>query len=128
VCVCQCLVCECVFVSRCVWANTIYLVFGVGVSHGRGGCPAGLPVWPVSPRTPPVSASLRLGFKYVPSHSVSFIFFILVFQDKFSLYSPRCPGIHSSIDQASPEFRDSPASALNSGMTGVHHPHLALLF
>jgi hypothetical protein len=36
--------------------------------------------------------------------------FILVFQDRASLYSPGCPGTHS-VDQAGLELRNPPASA-----------------
>jgi hypothetical protein len=40
---------------------------------------------------------------------VFFFFFFLVFQDRVSLYSPGCPGIHS-VDQAGLELRNLPAS------------------
>jgi hypothetical protein len=37
-------------------------------------------------------------------------FWLLVFRDRVSLYSPGCPGTHS-VDQAGLELRKSPASA-----------------
>jgi hypothetical protein len=37
-------------------------------------------------------------------------FFLMVFQDRVSLYSPGCPGAHF-VDQAGLELRNSPASA-----------------
>ena len=37
-------------------------------------------------------------------------FFLFVFQDRVSLYSPGCPGTHS-VDQAGLELRNPPASA-----------------
>jgi hypothetical protein len=37
-------------------------------------------------------------------------FFLLVFRDRVSLYSPGCPGTHF-VDQAGLELRNPPASA-----------------
>jgi hypothetical protein len=42
--------------------------------------------------------------------SFSFLFFDFWFWDRFSLYSPGCPGTHF-VDQAGLELRNSPASA-----------------
>jgi hypothetical protein len=39
-----------------------------------------------------------------------FVFFVFVFQDRVSLYSPGCPGTHF-VDQAGLELRNPPASA-----------------
>ena len=39
-----------------------------------------------------------------------FLFFVLVFRDRVSLYSPGCPRTHF-VDQAGLELRDPPASA-----------------
>jgi hypothetical protein len=39
-----------------------------------------------------------------------FLFFVFVFQDRVSLYSPGCPGAHS-VDQVGLELRNPPASA-----------------
>ena len=39
-----------------------------------------------------------------------FLFFVLVFQDRVSLYSPGCLGTHS-VDQAGLELRNLPTSA-----------------
>jgi hypothetical protein len=39
-----------------------------------------------------------------------FLFFFCFFQDRVSLYSPGCPGIHF-VDQAGLELRNPPASA-----------------
>jgi hypothetical protein len=38
-----------------------------------------------------------------------FVFFILVFRDRVSLYSGGCPGTHF-VDQANLELRNTPAS------------------
>jgi hypothetical protein len=38
-----------------------------------------------------------------------FVFVLLVFLEKLSLYSPGCPGTHS-VDQAGLRLRNSPAS------------------
>jgi hypothetical protein len=38
------------------------------------------------------------------------LFFVLVFRDRVSLYSPGCPGTHS-VDQAGLELRNPPVSA-----------------
>jgi hypothetical protein len=42
--------------------------------------------------------------------SIFFFFWLLVFGDRVSLYSPGCPGTHF-VDQAGPELRNPPASA-----------------
>jgi hypothetical protein len=39
-----------------------------------------------------------------------FVFLLLVFRDRVSLYSPGCPGTHF-VDQAGLELRNPPASA-----------------
>jgi hypothetical protein len=39
-----------------------------------------------------------------------FVLFCFVFRDRFSLYSPGCPGTHF-VDQAGLELRNLPASA-----------------
>jgi hypothetical protein len=39
-----------------------------------------------------------------------FLFFVFVFQDRVSLYSPGCPRTHF-VDQAGLELRNPPASA-----------------
>jgi hypothetical protein len=41
---------------------------------------------------------------------VFFCLFVLVFQNRVSLYSPGCPGTHS-VDQAGLKLRNPPASA-----------------
>jgi hypothetical protein len=48
-----------------------------------------------------------------------FMFFcFFVYRDKVSLGSPGCPGTHS-VDQASPELRNPPASASASQVLGL---------
>jgi hypothetical protein len=51
--------------------------------------------------------NLKLNTHTIPA---TFYLFILVFQDKVSLYSPGCPATHS-VDQAVLESRNPPASA-----------------
>jgi hypothetical protein len=41
---------------------------------------------------------------------VCLVWFVLVFQDRVSLYSPGCPGTHS-VDQAGLKLRNPPVSA-----------------
>jgi hypothetical protein len=48
--------------------------------------------------------------------SFFFFFFRFVFRDRFSLYSPGCPGTHF-VDQTGLELRNPPASA--SGVLGL---------
>ena len=47
-----------------------------------------------------------------------FLVLVLVFRDRFSLYSPGYPGTHS-VDQAGPEIRNRPASASASKVLGL---------
>jgi hypothetical protein len=49
-------------------------------------------------------------FIYLFIYIYLFIFIYLVFQDRISLYSPGCPGIHFVV-QAGLELRHPPASA-----------------
>ena len=52
--------------------------------------------------------------------TVFFFFFFLVFRDRVSLYSPRCPGTHF-VDQAGLELRNPPASVLGSKLCATTH-------
>ena len=59
-----------------------------------------------------------LDFIFAANHVLGealFFFFLLVFRDRVSLYSPGYPGSHS-VDQAGLELRNLPASALVLGL------------
>lgn len=55
-------------------------------------------------------------------------FFFFLFQDRVSPYKPVCPGT-PCIDQAGPDLKDPPASALSAGTEGVRrHRHPASIY
>lgn len=57
-----------------------------------------------------------------------FIFVVLFFKDRVSLYSPGYPRTQS-VDEAGLEIRDPRASASSAGIEGLHHyTQLILLF